>query len=173
MNPNDKSKGFTLIELLVVIAIISLLASIVMSSLAAARAKARDAGRISELKQIQIAIEQFRYDKGKYPDSTNAGGNALAIHDDPGGQADNWLDAALFPSSGTKYIGQRLQRADNNLESFYLNGTALTAWGIANGAVYDYILVQQLENGGMAKSTCNNPGTDWVSFGYYCIGVPK
>ena len=57
-----KRKGFTLIELLVVIAIIGLLASIVLVSLNSARAKARDAKRVSELKQIQIALE-FYYDR--------------------------------------------------------------------------------------------------------------
>jgi prepilin-type N-terminal cleavage/methylation domain-containing protein len=53
-----KSKGgFTLIELLVVIAIISLLSSVVFASLNSARAKARDAKRVSDLQQIRYALE--------------------------------------------------------------------------------------------------------------------
>ncbi len=59
--------GFTLIELLVVVAIIGLLASVVMVSLNSARAKARDAKRISDLRQIQIALELFHTDNGFYP----------------------------------------------------------------------------------------------------------
>jgi len=51
-----KSKGFTLIELLVVISIISLLSSVVLASLNSARAKARDATRLSNLKQLTNAL---------------------------------------------------------------------------------------------------------------------
>lgn len=52
-------KGFTLIELLVVIAIIGVLASIVLASLNSARRKSRDARRITDVKQIQLALELF------------------------------------------------------------------------------------------------------------------
>jgi type II secretion system protein G len=63
----NKKGGFTLIELLVVISIISLLSSVVLSSLNDARAKARDARRMSDIKQIQNALEMYRNDKGEYP----------------------------------------------------------------------------------------------------------
>lgn len=56
--------GFTLIELLVVISIIGVLASVVLSSLESARAGARDAQRISDLRQIQTALEMYRNDHG-------------------------------------------------------------------------------------------------------------
>ena len=60
--------GFTLIELLVVISIISLLSSIVISSLNSARAKARDAQRMSDLNQLQTAIEMYISDHGSAPE---------------------------------------------------------------------------------------------------------
>jgi type IV pilus assembly protein PilA len=50
-------RGFTLIELLVVIAIIGLLASIVLGSLSGARAKGKDAKRVSELKQFVQTLQ--------------------------------------------------------------------------------------------------------------------
>jgi len=60
-------KGFTLIELLVVIAIIGLLASVVLASLETVKAKSRDARRISDLKQVKIALEYFYQQTGRYP----------------------------------------------------------------------------------------------------------
>lgn len=64
---NFKTAGFTLIELLVVIAIIGLLSSIVLVSLNSARAKARDARRITDFGQIQTALELFYDSYGRYP----------------------------------------------------------------------------------------------------------
>jgi len=62
-----RQKGFTLIELLVVIAIIGLLATIVMVSLNTARQKARDARRISDIRQLQVALQLYYDSYGHYP----------------------------------------------------------------------------------------------------------
>jgi prepilin-type N-terminal cleavage/methylation domain-containing protein len=50
-------KAFTLMELLVVISIIGMLSSIVLVSMGGARARARDAKRQSDLRQIVSAME--------------------------------------------------------------------------------------------------------------------
>lgn len=62
-----KKKGFTLIELLVVVAIIGLLATLSIVALNTARAKARDARRVADVKQIQTALELYYNDQGNYP----------------------------------------------------------------------------------------------------------
>lgn len=72
--------GFTLVELLIVIAIIGLLSSIVFASLNNARAKARDTRRLSDLKQIRLALELYYDSTGSYPSYQGAcpGGWATA-----------------------------------------------------------------------------------------------
>lgn len=68
---NIKSKGFTLIELLVVVAIISLLSSVVLAAVGEAREKARIAAFVSELRQVQNALELYRTSFGIYPVQPN------------------------------------------------------------------------------------------------------
>lgn len=71
------NKGFTLIELLVVIAIIGILSSVVLASLNSARQKSRDARRISDIKQLQVALELYYSDNNAYPVETTSGGEAV------------------------------------------------------------------------------------------------
>lgn len=60
-------RGFTLIELLVVIAIIGLLSTLAVVALGSARQRARDAQRLSDLKQVQTALELYYTDSNAYP----------------------------------------------------------------------------------------------------------
>lgn len=64
---NTSRRGFTLIELLVVVAIIGIISSITMTSLSAAKAKARDARRLADLRTLATAIQLFYTDNGTYP----------------------------------------------------------------------------------------------------------
>jgi len=78
---NSKNKGFTLIELLVVIAIIGLLASIVLVSLNAARAKARDVRRLSDLSSVMLALSMYYDDYGTFcVHDAGSGGNGWLNH---------------------------------------------------------------------------------------------
>ncbi|OGE78208.1 MAG: hypothetical protein A2751_03565 [Candidatus Doudnabacteria bacterium RIFCSPHIGHO2_01_FULL_46_14] len=78
--------GFTLIELLVVISVIGLLASVILISLNSARAKARDAKRIADIRQIQKALELYYDQNNEYPRYDGGGivtcGGAWATTDD-------------------------------------------------------------------------------------------
>lgn len=59
LKTKTNKNGFTLIELLVVIAIIGLLASIVMLALNTARASARDATRLADVREFATAMELY------------------------------------------------------------------------------------------------------------------
>ncbi len=70
--------GFTLIEILIVIAIISMMVALAFPNFFAARQRARDVQRKSDLKQIQKALELAKSDQSPvaYPTST---GNTLPV----------------------------------------------------------------------------------------------
>lgn len=65
-------KGFTLIELLVVVAIIGLLSTLAVVALGSARLRARDSKRLSDLKQVQTALELYYTDNNAYPTAATA-----------------------------------------------------------------------------------------------------
>jgi len=68
-----KKSAFTLIELLIVITIVGVITSITFVSLNATRVKSRDAKRISDIRQLQSALEMYRNDNNSYPSAITAG----------------------------------------------------------------------------------------------------
>ena len=59
-------KGFTLIEILVVVAIVAILSAVIVVGLGPARRQGRDARRIVDLKQVQVALELYFNAYGQY-----------------------------------------------------------------------------------------------------------
>jgi type II secretion system protein G len=61
-------KGFTLIELLIVIVIMGILAAIVVGLVATnSKARANDAKKKADMREIQTALEQYFVDTDAYP----------------------------------------------------------------------------------------------------------
>ena len=98
----SKESGFTLIELLVVISIIGILSTLAVVSLNDARGKARDAKRISDIKQVQTALELFLADRNGYPT-----GNDLIL-----GTKRTILDGVIHPII-FQQNGKEVARIDN------------------------------------------------------------
>ncbi|OGE80638.1 MAG: hypothetical protein A2660_00825 [Candidatus Doudnabacteria bacterium RIFCSPHIGHO2_01_FULL_45_18] len=110
--------GFTLIELLIVVAIIGLLLSLVVLSLGAARMKARDSKRLTDVQSIRSALDIY-YDFGNgYPDTptwdlaqlTNSqlsclGDSAIKVPQDPLFNTGDPLFAYIYTQGGNVSIG--------------------------------------------------------------------
>lgn len=131
----NNKMGFTLIELLVVISIIGLLASIVMTNLSKARMKAMDARSLSDMHQIQLALDLY-YDKyGRYPAPTPGDGSwEDSTEDNPGDFMEYLKNEDFLPTvpvdpinigwdrySYFKY-GQGSSGCDGNRGNFYVLG---------------------------------------------------
>lgn len=65
--PKSSNTGFTLVELLIVVVIIAVLSSIGFVSYSEFNKNARDVKRLSDLKFIQSALEQYYGDNFNYP----------------------------------------------------------------------------------------------------------
>jgi prepilin-type N-terminal cleavage/methylation domain-containing protein len=124
--------GFTLVELLVVISIIGLLASIVLVSVNSARSKARDSRRISDIRQLMIALELYYDSNGHYPISGTCGAVNPGV---------NWCNS-VQTLSGSHWI--RDNAVTNVLDPFITNepldprqGTTAN-WQPLNGGTYFY-----------------------------------
>ncbi len=79
-----RKAGFTLIELLVVIAIITILAALLLTTLAGAKYEARNTQCKSNLRQIALAINLYTTDNGAFPLYVHLGVN--------GGSGGGWLN---------------------------------------------------------------------------------
>ncbi|MBI2004932.1 prepilin-type N-terminal cleavage/methylation domain-containing protein [Patescibacteria group bacterium] len=114
-------KGFTLIELLVVIAIIGILAGIIIPNLATARQSARDARRISDIKNIQLTLALYYNDNLHYPNNLSelqTSGYTSSLPADPNGGS--YFYTAYRSDGGTNCVN-----ANASLISFYHFGAAM------------------------------------------------
>lgn len=126
----NRQQGFTLIELLVVIAIIGILSSVVLASLNSAREKSRDARRISDVKQLQLALELYFDSNSEYPQASSslAGDYIAALPLDPLDNATyNYTYTASPSSAATDYVVRAvLEDTSHNALSGDIDGTVFT-----------------------------------------------
>ncbi len=137
-NISKKEKeGFTLIELLVVIAIIGVLASVVLASLNSAREKARDAKRVADIKQLQLAFElYFDVEGNVYPSDLTDVKLLTYIATVPKDPLGANYTYELCPNQVTYHLGAALERdggfgldADYDGSSSKKPGDCTGAWG--------------------------------------------
>tara|TARA_B100001167_G_C16735241_1_gene288113 strand:- start:77 stop:619 length:543 start_codon:yes stop_codon:yes gene_type:complete len=152
-------KGFTLIELLVVISIIGVLSTIVLGSLGDARAAARDARRLQDIRSIQTALEVYYLENDQYPSTNSVAGGA------PNSPNSHWANSAYdswenleaimgvtLPRDPRNSIGAGWVGSDTNALQYALF-TSIPGCG---GYGTSYILVAQLET--RDSTNQENPG---------------
>lgn len=133
------NKGFTLIELLISISIITILSAVLTVSFSNAQKNGRDQRRISDLKAIQNAAEQYYMLNGSYPTSTGVAWTG------PGGQP----ILQKFPVDPKK------------------SGTgADIPYSISIG-VTGYCICADVEN--ETKNSNSEPGCTFRNWGFFCI----
>ncbi len=151
-------KGFTLIELLVVIAIIALLTAIVTSNLTTSRSKSRDGKRVSDLAQIQLALELFFDRCNGYPGVVSNPTSGITIASCPSG-----INLSTFlgqvPNPPTSVSG--------DVYTYSVNSVSPAT---------DYVLRARLENNNQSVLNDDVDGTvfstdctDSASNYYYCV----
>ena len=137
----SKTKGFTLIELLVAISIIAILTAVIITSMSSSRPKARDAKRISDVAQLQLALEQYFDRNNVYPISINNGGPGLT---------------ALVTGG---YLSSLPKDPQTNTSDGYITY-------VSSPSSYDYVLKVQLER--YYGEGINTTGNESV-YGQTCI----
>jgi len=177
-------RAFTLIELLVVIAIIGLLATISVIALNDARAKARDAKRVADVKQMQTALELFFNDEGRYPteDEFNSG-SIFSTSTNGTTTYMAAIPATVAPADGSctstrnNFIYQQAENGGSYALSFCLGGaTGSLASGekcaSPDGIVNDNcgFFLQTFLIGGSGNEYLNKIYYDSYSGSYYAAG---
>lgn len=143
--------GFTLIELLVVMAIIGILSAVAFGSFQTSQAKARDAQRKNDLKQMGVALEAYYNDHGQYPLNSadykiNGCAGVVATCD----WGDEWSD-----DNGTIYMSKLPADPGDNIHYYYFS----------DGSYYQ--LYARLENNqdGDVPVLSNQPANYGISCG--------
>ena len=121
-------KGFTLVELLVVIAIIGILSTLSVVSLNSARAKSRDARRLSDIKQIRTALDMYYDSSSTYPLScttTLGTGNCACL------TSVGWTNTSTTNCTGTIFM--------QKVPSDPLSSASYTYTSTSSGQSYEII----------------------------------
>jgi len=138
-------KGFTLVELLVVIAIIGILSTLSVVSLNSARAKSRDARRLSDIKQIRTALDMYYDSSSTYPVSCPAlgTGNCACL------TSVGWTNTSTTNCTGTIFM--------QKVPSDPLSSASYTYTSTSSGQSYE--IVYKLEaNSASSTATPSSMG---------------
>ncbi len=143
-NKKTKNLGFTLIELLISISIISILSVVLSVSFSNAQKNGRDQRRITDLKAIQNAAEQYYMLSGSYPAAANYRTTASAW------MVNNQVVLQKFPGDPQTVGGVG--------KTYSVTGTSVTG----------YCVCAAMENP-TKNSNAENNLCSFSNYGYFCV----
>ena len=181
LNNFKKNKGFTLIELLVVISIIGFIATASVLAFNSARMKTRDARRLADMKQIQLALDLYYDTYGQFPANSDnedglCGGWDLGLYD-----SNDTFISPLSPTFMPKVPGDPLFTGCASMSkgyAYYRYDSGAGGCDVARGPFYVLgISNTESHNGSSFQpgSDPRNPGfscstTDWGTFFEWVTG---
>ena len=175
---NHNGLAFTLIELLVVIAVIGLLSTIAVAALNSSRAKARDARRLSDLRQIERAMQLYYDANNGYP--SVSGHRALGIGDSESswGNCNTAGSDSLINDLAPYLPSIPLDPSTTRDENTYIYGRGSYAVGCIANYIHGYFLIWRPDKGNPAndgdclgmgiRGCCGGASPCACSYGYSC-----
>ncbi len=139
------SSGFTLTELLVAITVLAILAGFLVPALMGALLSARESTVVFEMKQMELAIEQFKNDHGFYPPTIDAPGPS----DPAAGTGAAIQNLAQFQQYLNKIAPQNAENAASFPGS---SNSRLVDWWINVGSKLDETTSLQFWLSGLCKN---------------------
>ena len=127
----NAARGFTLIEILIVVSIIAILASSVLVGFGPTQKQGRDTRRISDLRQVQNALEIYYAKCGYYPGGVQAGTSCASTFS----ATANWADLKTALKGST--IGINNVPDDPSANRTYYYGTDSTGSNYVIKAVFE------------------------------------
>lgn len=162
---STNKKGFTLIELMVAVSIVAILAAIGLTSYYNSQKAARDAKRISDIQEVQKALEQYYAINGGYP-AVAAGSGSVAVSALTAVSSNSYFPSGTPPSDPNK------AEVGNYEYTYYSCGGSSVA-PLSNAT--QYIVCAQLVNAGGKGNMSAVPGDGCATLGnpasgnnYFC-----
>jgi len=119
MKKNKTLDGFTILELLISVAIIALLSSIILFGISTIKEKSRDARRMSDVKQIQNALNLYFTSHNTFPvfpaEITITGDDAFSL------LLENEKTIPAIPTDPMPTFGSYKYQSNSVGTDFYLN----------------------------------------------------
>jgi type II secretory pathway pseudopilin PulG len=125
MVPASRQSGFTVIEVAILLVVCLIAGVVTLSSYLSAKASARDAQRISDVKQLQKALKYHYEEFGYYPQDSN--GVAVGVDNSFSRFVSPWPTApkpadGRCSSAANSYAYEQLNSGENYQIRFCLGG---------------------------------------------------